>query len=149
MSLAVRKRVGWLAGVCWIGLLTTGCGGSDRPSVSGKVTLDGTAIEEGEIRFVPTKFTLGKEAPTTTGAAIKQGAYEVPSETGPLPGAYRVEIRASRKTGKREPAVPPAPPGTMIDITEQYVPAKYNRDSELTLDITKGRNKKDFELSSK
>jgi hypothetical protein len=37
----------------------------------------------------------------------------------------------------------------MIDITEQYVPEKFNQNSELKLDINRGSNRKDFELTSK
>lgn len=126
--------------------LTVGCGGN-LASVSGSVTFDGQPVEEGEIRFIPASNQGGQGSPQVAGATIAQGKYDVPADKGAVPGTYRVEIRAEKKTGKKILAVPPAPPGSMIEITEQFVPAKYNEQSTLTLEITAGSNSKDFELT--
>lgn len=120
-----------------------GCG-PPKPELSevfGKVTFDGDPVEEGSIAFVPVEGTTGP----TAGGVITAGSYDV-TERGPAPGKYRVEIRASRKTGRQIEAGTPSPPGTMVDEIEHYIPAKYNTSSELTVDITTGRNEHNFPL---
>ena len=72
--------------------LCVGCeqgGGVTRGAVKGKVTLDGSPVEEGSIAFIPTGGTEGP----TAGGQIEQGQYSVPSAKGPVVGRYRVEIR--------------------------------------------------------
>ena len=128
--------------------LATGCGSSDgvpRGAVSGKVTLDGKPVPQGTISFVPVDASAGPSA----GATIVDGAYAIDEQGGPVIGKNRVQITAPRKTGKKFPAVPPAPAGSMIEETEESVPAKYNTDSELERDIKAGENTLDFELTSK
>jgi len=68
--------------------------------------------------------------------------------TPPAGGTSRVEIRWDRKTGKKSPGVPPAPPDTMIEETEEAVPARYNTQSELTAEVKPGQNAFNFEPKS-
>lgn len=135
-----------ISSVLVLALVVSGCGGSSGPernSISGKVTLDGQPVEEGQITFTPTG-----DKGTVTGAEIKAGAYSVPKENGPVIGSHKVSIRASRKTGRQVPAVAPAPDGTMIDVTEEYIPTKYNFESTLTAEVKSGDNKNvDFALT--
>src|SRR6186713_2840818 len=63
-----------------------GCGGGAAPSIHGKVTLDGEAVTQGSIAFLPT----GSGGPKAA-AAIEQGAYTISSEDKLVPGKYRVE----------------------------------------------------------
>ncbi len=65
------------------------------------------------------------------------------------PCTFRVEIRAQRKTGNKIAAGSPAPPGTMIDETEEAIPARYNNESTLRVDVTTGRNSHEFKLATK
>lgn len=126
--------------------LVSGCGESrSRGAVSGIVTLDDVAIETGSISFIPLE---GTNSPTS-GAVITLGKYEIPREKGPMAGTFRVEIRAQRKTGNKIAAGSPAPPGTMIDETEEAIPARYNNESTLRVDVTTGRNSHEFKLATK
>ncbi|MSU79769.1 MAG: hypothetical protein EXS16_16985 [Gemmataceae bacterium] len=126
--------------------LVSGCGESrSRGAVSGIVTLDDVAIETGSISFIPVE---GTNSPTS-GAVIAMGKYEISREKGPIAGTFRVEIRAQRKTGNRIAAGSPAPPGTMIDETEDAIPARYNSESTLRVEITTGSNSHNFKLSTK
>ena len=78
---------------------------------------------------------------------IRDGEYRIAPETGPMAGRHSVSIRASRKTGKQTEAAMPAPPGTMIDETEEYIPYKYNFQSSLTANLEGGEdNEVDFML---
>jgi len=123
-----------------------GCGGvSGRGAVSGKVTLDGQPLAEGVITFVPTGSTQGPSA----GAEIREGRYDIPADTGPVVGEYRVEIRAQKKTGKMIEVGSPEPPGTKIELTVEALPAKYNTNSTLKATIKDGDNVYDFAPTSK
>jgi len=117
--------------------LATGCGGSGSGvDVSGSVTVDGQSLESGSIAFIPLPGTRGRSA----GAEIIQGAYSVAAESGPAPGKYRVEIKAMRKTGRRFKDGFPHPPDDMVDEIEQFLPPKYNAQSELTAELKPGGN---------
>ena len=72
----------------------------------------------------------------------------MPADQGPVAGKHVVSITAFSKTGRQFPAVQPAPPGQMIDETEQYIPAKFNKRSELRVEITEGDNEANFPLTS-
>ncbi len=124
-----------------------GCGGGgDRVEVGGAVTLDGQPLESGAISFVPLAGTQGPSA----GAEIKQGRYAIDAEGGPVPGKYRVDIIATRKTGRRIKDGFPHPPDDLVDEIEQYLPPKYNTQSELTAELKPGANQGvDFELRLK
>ena len=136
-----RKLFSSLSFAVFLSSLTciSGCGGGgtgNRATVSGTVKFDGQPIEEGQITFTPT----GKTG-TIVGGAIKAGAYSIPVEAGPEPGEHKVAVTASRKTGKQIEAIMPAPAGTMIDVTEMYVPKKYNAETTLRFDVKAGDNK--------
>jgi hypothetical protein len=123
-------------------LLLIGCGGGDRSSVSGTVTLDGEPVTKGSILFDPVESREVKPV-----GLIENGSYSLTSETGPKPGKHKVEIRWAKPTGKQVP-VKDDPPN-MIDETKEAVPAKYNTSTELTVEITPGSNRHDFPLTSK
>ena len=117
---------------CILFVMFVGCGSDDgRATVRGSVTFDGVPLDAGVIALVPEPGTSGLAA----GGVIESGSYSSASD-GPLPGKYMVQITASRKTGQ------------MVEQTEQYIPAKYNKNTELIVEIESGSNRCDFELSS-
>ena len=81
-----------------------GCGGGDdgldRQPVTGTVTLDGTPLETGTIRFLPESA----EAATETSTTIDAGAYAFDKATGPVPGTYKVSISSVKGERLRAPA---------------------------------------------
>ena len=108
-----------------------GCGGADsgRASVSGKVTFDGEPVKMGQVSFEPQgQGRMGI-------AQIVDGAYQMPPQQGPTPGKYTVRITADRPTGKTAQAPPTATGRPAGESYEQYIPAKYNERSELTVEI--------------
>lgn len=119
-----------------------GCAGSSdgRQSVSGSVTFDGAPIEAGRISFRP----VGPGQ--TAGAEIREGEYRVEADKGVPPGVYRVAITAKRSTGE---TIIDDEAGRPEELFEQYVPARYNRRTELEVTVEAGgENEFPFELTS-
>lgn len=141
------QRTALLIAIATFTPFAAGCLGPAGPTLSqvyGTVMFDGKPVEDGTISFVPDVKTTGPVA----GGKITNGDYNI-VERGPALGKYKVEIIATRKTGKKLAAAMPAPPGTMVDETEQYIPTNYNSRSELTVEIEPGRNEHSFDLTSK
>lgn len=130
----INLRIASLALLC---LMTAGCG-SSRPVMEGTVTLDGVPIEKGTIMLVPAD---GKGQ--TAGCGIEAGRYSMQASLGTM----KVVISANRKAGKMPD---PTNPGSkeMIDRYEEYVPKRYNDETELTVTVKPGRNVADFALEA-
>ena len=63
------------------------------------------------------------------------------------PGNQKVQIRASKVVGKKKLYDDEKSP--YQDILEEILPAKYNDQTELTLDIQPGENHQDYDLTTK
>ena len=128
-------RWGWplpiLAGLC-----IAGCSHEPRlHPVSGSITFEGQPIPDGDILFITPDGTRGPDP-----AKVLGGKYELKTTEG----KKRVEISASkiRPGGARGAGGEPVP--------EEYVPARYNTQSELTAEVqAAAKNVFDFELKSK
>jgi len=116
----------------------SGCSDSNRATVTGTVTIDGQPVKSGSIAFFP----IDEKSPTT-GASIADGQY-----TSQVPlGAAKVQIRVAKKVGEKKlynTADSPVQP-----IMKETLPAKYNDDTELQLDVKPGNTVKNFELATK
>ena len=102
----------------------TGCAKGPRVhTVRGTVSLDGAAVSEGDITFIPADPALGP-----TQGKIKDGRFEFLA----VEGQNRVEISASkvRPGGARGAGGEPVP--------EEYIPERYNTASTLTADVGAG-----------
>ena len=66
-----------------------------------------------------------------------------------MQGVYRVEIRGQRKTGRKIPAGPPTPPGTMVEEVVEVIPEKYNKVSKLRFEVKGSADSANFELLCK
>lgn len=122
-----------------------GCGlGAAGTAVTGSVTLDGEPLESGRIVFEPQG--AGKMAIGT----IAQGTYQIAADQAPTPGTYLIRITAERPTGKNTAVVSRSlEDQAPAEQYEQYLPAKYNSRSELTLQIPQdSTGKHDFALTS-
>lgn len=119
--------------------LVVGCGGPPVGEVSGTVTYDGKAIDQGAIEFHP----VDGNGPST-GGSITAGKYAVSKV--PV-GQAKVRITAAKDSVKMK----------MYDDAKEYVqksggellPPKYSDDkgTELRYDVTPGAQTKDFTLS--
>ena len=112
-----------------------GCG-DGRLGVSGKVTVNGTPIENGTINFRPAKGTKGNSA----GAGITNGEYKVPSDKGLKPGTYIVTIQGFRKTGRkvRDP---------QIGLVDETLPISFKEAGTLEVTVDSRNTTHDFALT--
>lgn len=140
----LRCVVGW--SLTLAGIAAAGCqshnSGPARLGLTGAVSFQGQKLPEGDIVFMPDK---GHQGPTS-GGKIVNGKYGIKDNQGVVPGPHRVEITSWQKTGQQIPAGSPFPPGTMVDEIAQVIPARYNADSELTVDPQPGKASFDFDL---
>jgi hypothetical protein len=113
-------------------VLLAGCKRSDLVEVTGEVTWEGKPLPTGEIVF----FSPEKSIPPHAGRIVN-GSFRFMSK----PGTARVDIQAARLTGKRDPI-------EGFEISELYIPAKYNKDSQLKVEVTPdGTNHFKFDLT--
>ena len=119
-----------------------GCQGDDveRTTVSGSVTLDGKPLPRGLIRFIPTSGPAWS-------ARIEDGQYSTEGTKGVPVGDLQVRIEAQRIPLWYNGGT--APEGEETPL-EQYLPKKYNLQSELKMTIEPGSGAidKDFLLTS-
>jgi hypothetical protein len=136
----------FLMAIC-LPAIMVGCGRSKRLGVEGTVTLDGKPLPNGNITLTPQQGT----ASPTAGAMVTQGEFSIPAAGGVLPGKFRVEIISRHRSGRKVPDFrAPGHQGELVDAEEQYLPAKYNSQSELTAEVkSDGPNKLKFELLSR
>jgi hypothetical protein len=136
--------------------LFVGCGksGHERATVYGRVLFDGKPMPTGTVRFVPTGDT--KTPPAA--AQIVDGAYRVETRGGVPVGKHKIEIEAFRPISAQSAAaaemerMKAAHPHLDFPPTrEQYVPARYNEQTELTIEIPPGSGtvEHNIELSQK
>lgn len=111
-------------------------------SVTGKVTLNGTALTTGTI-----SFTDGKSAfmsPISSGGAYSLG--ESPSSPGALPGDYRVRIVSTEAAAAMKAPEPGKPPEVVA--AKSLIPEKYSSfdTSGLTATVKNESNTINFDL---
>ena len=115
--------------------------GLERAVITGKVTYQDEPVQRGQLRFVPIEGTQGPPA----GATIEAGSYTVKALGGVPVGTARVKIKAYHDIDM--PGGPPTPAATMgVRPGKQYLPDKYNKQSELNVTIAAGEQTLDFEL---
>jgi len=113
-------------------------GNSAGERVCGIVTINGDPVEKGAITFKP----LDSQS-SNAGAMIKEGKYEAIVAQG----KSKVEIRVPVVVGQRKLYETPNSP--LQDVTKESLPAKYNKETELEIDVVLGTNEKDWELLTK
>ena len=117
-------------------LVFTGCEeGVNSATVEGIVTLDGDPLPNAELKFYPTE---GRASMGTTDAT---GHYELMftyDEPGAAPGTHSIEIStAIPESDERGAAIAP-----------ELLPTKYNTQTELSEEVSDGKNEINFDLKS-
>jgi len=117
-----------------LGLVAAGCGRDAQmpPSfpVSGTVTVAGAPLVEGSISFEPADGQGG-----VYGGLIRDGRFAVEVAAG----AKRVSILGMKQLGEIGPDGKP--------MASQFLPRRYNTDTELTASIEPRENALSFELT--
>jgi hypothetical protein len=121
----------------------TGCGGDPlgRQAVSGTVLFHGQPLDQGRIHFAPTA-----KGPTESGATIENGKFQIPRDSGLVPGTYKVSIFSYDQKGAKVQSeeVPGDPGNTQF---KERIPKKYNAETTLTAEVKKdGSNAFEFKL---
>jgi hypothetical protein len=131
-------------------LVIIGCGrdGPPRAVVVGTVTYEGQPLEDGQIRFTPTKGSTGPLA----SAKIVNGQYRADHHGGVPVATQRVEILGYRPDPRykgQEKNVPPMFSPSEWPPNIQFLPEKYNTKSvlEVVVEASRGEVRKDFELT--
>lgn len=106
--------------------------------VSGNVTFDGAPVEKGSISFTP----ANGQGPSG-GGEIVGGKYKCDAALGEC----KVEIRSPKVVGKKKLYDTPESP--IQEVFAEVLPQKYNEATELRVDVQKGKNEKNWELTSK
>jgi hypothetical protein len=121
-------------------VLSAGCGGGQPTAeVRGAVTLDGKPLEAGTLAFFSVKGDVSNAS-----CDIKDGRYAARVPVGLM----QVKIYSPKVVGQT-PLYPHDPKSPTRPVSVESVPAKYNEQTTLELDVKPGSNDKDFELQSK
>jgi hypothetical protein len=145
-----RRRSVWLRLAIFLGWVLaatsfSGCGSGDRGPervvVSGAVTYNGKPLSQARIRFIP----AATSAVPMAGAPIEDGKYRADNNGGVPVGTHQIQIEAYR-TDQPSPAALPSP---RSGGRQQYIPKRYNSDSQLQITIEPGSPKivKNFDLT--
>lgn len=136
-------------------MFTLGCNSSDQPDlgqVTGTVTLDGQPLTGVAVVFQPDN---GRPARGMTDAEGKYELTYIRQTKGTKVGSNRVEIAPSEE-GESEESEDvevadgePQPAAKVTKSGRPVVPARYNSQSELKVDVKAGENTFDFKLESK
>lgn len=126
-----------------LAIVQPGCDrSSPRQSIQGTVMIDNQPLTAGQISFRPQSGTNGPSA----GAIIDRGTFTIPSIQGTFVGTSRVEITAVKMTGRKIKI----PGDQLIDEVVNYIPARYNINSELSAEVKDNcPNNFEFSLQSK
>ena len=140
-------------GAAWFGVVglslvsSAGCGrgydGADRAAVAGTVMLDGAPVTNGTINLIPAAGDSRRKA----SAVIENGTFSIPAPKGPNLGKYKVEIHWLKRTGRKVASQGDAL-GIMVDEAVEAIPAKYNTQTTLQVEIVADQNTHDFRLTS-
>jgi hypothetical protein len=118
--------------------LFAGCSRSDLGTVRGTVTVDGEPAKVGAISF----FAVDGRAPTA-GARIVDGKYTAQVH----PGLCVVQIRVSKVVGSKK--LYDTPDSPVREVWAEILPAKYNNNTQLKLDVKRGENIQEYAITTK
>lgn len=139
-----QHSISSLAGLATIVLcLSVGCSKSGGPGlgyVEGVITLDDKPLDGAEVSFEPEG---GRPSIAFTD---NEGHYVLMftgSQEGAVIGKHTVRILSARGASGGEGDEP------KVESRPELLPARYNVDSELTVEVKSGSNQCDFDLTSK
>lgn len=129
-----------------IGIL--GCGKAPNPDgredISGTITLNGEPIRTGIITFIS---ATGSGQDGEAGGSIIDGEFFLTGQDGVKPGDYKVRIIARDEYDSQTNALATEATTPERLFPVDLIPAKYNRNTELTFSVQKGgENVYDYDI---
>jgi len=122
-------------------LLNLGCGSdSGLVTITGKAPFDGKPIQDGSISLQPTDPTAG----VAGGGVIENGYYSAESSRGEM----AVQIYATHVVIKKNPTQEEIERGLVENKEPLPIPAVYNRQSKLRIDVSPENDSFDFDLNT-
>ena len=142
IGLSKQFRILSVLAVAFAAAIMSGCGGPYDSSVSGVITLDGSPLPRGTVKFIPEQ-----PGPSGYGLIGSDGSYEVMTgrEEGLKSGSYVVTVVVNEEsTPNKEPSLPPRP-------GKPITPPWYRNQAQSPLKHTvePGSNEINLELSTK
>ena len=133
-----------------------GCGpkGPKVQYVEGVVTLDGKPVEGASVNFSPKQQSSDPndiKGPLLAGGKTDaNGKYTISTTRGSAVGGGTTEGEYIVSIVKKTLANAPTAPGAMVGRPqyEYGVPQVFERDSKISVEVVKGKNKFDFALKS-
>lgn len=123
--------------------LVCGCNnkGPARVPVAGHITVGGEPLQNGSIAFEPVGHGIAG------GGTIKDGSYDISKLSGPTAGKSLVRIVSPNPRGR---TTIDKMSGQTITLLDETIAARYNTQSELTVELPVGGNLAlDFKLDPK
>jgi hypothetical protein len=118
-------------------ILMVGCEKPNIGTVTGTITVDGSPAKGGSIAFFPVD-----RKSSTAGSEIVDGKYAAKVALG----AAKIEIRVPKVIGEKKLYNTADSPKK--EILAESLPAKYNDQTELKLDVQPGENRQDYSLAT-
>lgn len=144
--------------MCWLSVIAfyaglSGCGGPPRADygslglveISGTITLDGQPLPGASIRFIDADQTYA------TGVTDQAGHYTMMLDSvksGVIPGKKTVHISSRAPVSEEGAADAEEPAPAAKPAAAEKVPACYNKNSLLKINVTKSDSALDFALKS-
>jgi len=124
--------------LAFLGLVLPLVGCGDPPAeVTGMVNVDKKPVTKGSIAFIPADLK-GQ----TSGGEIIDGKYSVKKVSL---GVMKVEIRYPKVADKKKDY--DAPGGKYYETFNESLPAKYNDQTELKMEVQAGKNEQNWDLT--
>ncbi len=124
---------------CGMMMVTSGCGGNgvQLGDVSGVITFDGQPLQAAQITFIPVGPGRQSDGFTDSNGRYRLG-YSM-SEMGALVGKHVVRVST---------AVVDESSDGMIRTAKERIPAKFNTETTLEAEVTRGKNEINFTITS-
>jgi hypothetical protein len=112
--------------------------GLPRQPLAGRVLLDGKPLSHGMIMFYPEEVSTKEHERVPSGNSIVNGWFSIPRDKGPVPGKYKIAVSSEKivkhpaRTDREDTPAEPHPPA------EEIIPARFNSDTELEVEIKEG-----------
>jgi hypothetical protein len=124
------------------GIGLPGCSGSTddlpRQPIAGRVLWSGQPLPHGMIMFYPEELSTKEHERVASGNRIVNGWFSITRDRGPVPGRYTVSVSSEKEEVHRSRIEREASPGNAPIPEKEKIPARFNSDTVLEIEIKEG-----------